>query len=64
METIARNINILGAFCGKRDLMELTREQLRMVYGIEQADMMVLFGGSIFRIFEASVWPETGFSGM
>jgi len=27
--------------------MELTREQLRMVYGIEQADVMVLFGGSI-----------------
>ena len=60
METIARNINILGAFCGKRDLMELTREQLRMVY----ENRKFVGSGSILRIFEASVWPETGFSGM
>lgn len=28
MEAIARNINILGGFCGKRDITELTSEQL------------------------------------
>lgn len=47
MEKIAKNINILGEFCGKRDIIELTSEQLRETYGIEQADVMVLFGGSI-----------------
>lgn len=47
MEKIAQNINILGNFCGKRDVAELTKEQLKTSYGIEQADVMVLFGGSI-----------------
>lgn len=47
MEKIAKYINILGEFCGKRDVIELTSEQLSKVYGIEQADVMVLFGGSI-----------------
>lgn len=47
MEKIAKNINILGEFCGKRDIIELTSEQLREAYGIEQADVMVLLGGSI-----------------
>ena len=47
MEKIAQNINILGNFCGKRDVAELTQEQLKTSYGIEQADVMVLFGGSI-----------------
>ena len=47
MENIAKNINILGKFCGKRDIAELTSEQLRKSYGIDQADVMVLFGGSI-----------------
>lgn len=44
---IVKNINILGQFCGKRDVSELTSEQLKNKYGIEQADVMVLFGGSI-----------------
>ena len=47
MENVAANINILGRFCGKRDLMDLTSEQLQKVYRITQADVMVLFGGSI-----------------
>ena len=47
MQTIAKNINILGAFCGKRDVSELTAEQLQKTFGIVQADVMVLFGGSI-----------------
>lgn len=46
-EATAKNINILGQFCGKRDVKELTSEQLWEKYGIRQADVMVLFGGSI-----------------
>ena len=40
-------INVLGDFCGMRDVPALTREQLKKRYGWEQADVMVLFGGSI-----------------
>lgn len=47
LQSIANQINILGAFCGKRDVVELTSEQLTKTYGIPQADVMVLFGGSI-----------------
>lgn len=47
LERTAKNINILGQFCGKRDVAELTAEQLQAKYGIAQADVMVLFGGSI-----------------
>ena len=43
----AENINILGKFCGKRDISELSKEKLFEKYGIHQADVMVLFGGSI-----------------
>lgn len=45
--TIAENINILGNYCGKRDVEELTTENLQKKYNIPQADVMVLFGGSI-----------------
>lgn len=47
LESIANNINILGDFCGKRDISELTSEQLFKNYRIQQVDVMVLFGGSI-----------------
>lgn len=47
MKDIAKNINILGGFCGKRDVSELTQKQLQDTCGITQADVMVLFGGSI-----------------
>ena len=47
IERIAKNINTLGHFCGKRDVAELTQEQLLKKYGISQADVFVLFGGSI-----------------
>ena len=47
MENIAKKINLLGQFCGKRDVAVLTPEQLQQKYGIQQADVMVLFGGSI-----------------
>ncbi len=44
---VARNINILGNFCGKRDIPALTANALWEKYKIRQADVMVLFGGSI-----------------
>lgn len=40
-------INILGAFCGRRDVPSLIREALKNQYGQDRADVMVLFGGSI-----------------
>lgn len=47
MENTAANINILGRFCGKRDIVALTTHNLQDKYGLKQADVMVLFGGSI-----------------
>ena len=44
---IANCINVLGNFCGKRDIDELTAFELMKKYGVEKADVMVLFGGSI-----------------
>ena len=44
---IAANINTLGKFCGIRDINELSQEKLLECYRIPQADVMVLFGGSI-----------------
>jgi len=46
-DNIAECINMLGSFCGKRDIPALTCDGLRKKYGIQQADVMVLFGGSI-----------------
>lgn len=40
-------INTLGNFCGKRDIEELTTSALTKKYNITQADIFVLFGGSI-----------------
>lgn len=45
--TVAENINILGNYCGKRDVEELATENLEKECRISQADVMVLFGGSI-----------------
>jgi uncharacterized SAM-binding protein YcdF (DUF218 family) len=46
-DKIAECINILGKFCGKRDVPVLTTKELKVKYGLEQVDVMVLFGGSI-----------------
>lgn len=45
--TTADDINTLGDFLGRRDVRQLTSDQLRQSFGIDQADVMVLFGGSI-----------------
>ncbi len=44
---LAEDINVLGRFCGVRDVEKLSAECLQSVYGMSQADVMVLFGGSI-----------------
>jgi len=44
---LSEAINVLGEFCGKRDISELTSQQLKKQEGIAQADVYVLFGGSI-----------------
>ena len=44
---ISDAINTLSAFLGRRDVPELTQEALNSAYGFSQADVMVLFGGSI-----------------
>lgn len=46
-QRIADCINILGKFCGKRDIPYLTTEELKRKYNFSQVDVMVLFGGSI-----------------
>ena len=43
----AEAINIIGQFCGLRDIEQLDRSALLEKYGFEQADVFVLFGGSI-----------------
>lgn len=44
---IKENINLLGDFLGKRDIRTLSADALKEKYGISQADMLILFGGSI-----------------
>ncbi len=47
MNSIATYINQLGAFLAKRDIPKLNKQELQHKYHIQQADVMVLFGGSI-----------------
>ena len=44
---LADQINVLSDFCGIRDIDELSKEALRKKYNFTQADVIVLFGGSI-----------------
>ena len=44
---LAKSINILSRFLGRRDIPELTQSALQSKFGFSQADAMVLFGGSI-----------------
>ena len=47
MTKIAEAVNILGNFCGPRDIDELTTAALEAKYHIPRLDLAVLFGGSI-----------------
>ena len=44
---LAKSINILSRFLGRRDIPELTQSALQNRFGFSQADAMVLFGGVI-----------------
>ena len=44
---IAKAVNILGNFCGPRDIDKLTTAALEDKYHIPRVDVAVLFGGSI-----------------
>lgn len=46
---LAKSINILGEFLGRRDVTELTPSAMQDRFGFSQADAMVLFGGSILK---------------
>lgn len=43
----AEAVNILGEFCGPRDIPCLDGKALKERFGIEKADVFVLFGGSV-----------------
>lgn len=47
MAKIAEAVNILGNFCGPRDIDKLTTAALEDKYHITRVDVAVLFGGSI-----------------
>lgn len=47
LEKTAECINILGRFCGRRDIKDLTTQSLMESYGIPRVDLFLLFGGSI-----------------
>lgn len=47
LQDIANNINLLAEFCGKRDINKLSKQELIKHYGILEADVLILFGGSI-----------------
>lgn len=42
---LSEAINTLAAYCGKRDLCELSQTALVENYGMKQVDVLVLFGG-------------------
>lgn len=46
-ELTAHQINTLGRFCGRRDVPDLTSANMQSHFKLAQADVMVLFGGSI-----------------
>ena len=46
---LAKSINILSRFLGRRDIPELTPSALQSKFGFSQADAMILFGGSILK---------------
>ena len=55
-------INILGAFLGKRDLANLTADELLTRFGFAKADVFVLFGGSI--LCGADIFAEAKRNGL
>lgn len=46
LERLAAAINVLGDFCGPRDLEAMTRAEFRRVTGLPRAEVLLFFGGS------------------
>lgn len=46
------DINLIAGFLAKRDLEELNKKQLKKQYGIEQADVMFVFGNELPYVIE------------
>lgn len=64
LEQKAQWINTLAEFCGMRSVSSLTRRSLRERYGWEQADVMILFGGSILcgaDVFAGAIQEQVAF---
>lgn len=55
LEAIADKVNIISEFLAKRDVPTLSKEELKKKYGIEQADLLILFGASILHGCEFAV---------
>lgn len=47
LEEVARDINLIGDFCSKRDIKELTRNEIRSALSVDSADLFVLTGGCV-----------------
>ena len=47
LQLLADDANTLTRFLGVRDLPKLSHKTLQRRYGIEQADVLILFGGTI-----------------
>lgn len=45
--SLVHQLNCLASYLGPRDISDLIQEALKEKYGMEQVDVMVLFGGSI-----------------
>lgn len=60
LETIASKVNILSKFLAVRDVASLDKGELKKKYGIEQADLLILFGASIVHgcDFAAKVYKD------
>jgi uncharacterized SAM-binding protein YcdF (DUF218 family) len=43
----AEKLNIMGDYLSRRDVLSLTKEEIKNKYGIEKADVLILFGGCI-----------------
>lgn len=47
LKTIANKVNIISQFLAKRDIPALEKNELKKKYGIERADLLILFGANI-----------------
>ena len=44
---LTKELNTIGKYLAKRDICHLTKSELKNNFGIESADLLILFGGTI-----------------